>query len=217
MVDRNVESGNDLVLDNRKILGIFVAFIVACGIFFVLGFREGKRQGIQKGAQIAVEITRKANSIESPAQTSKPPATNAVAVTPKEDSGQQQVDWHKYVNRKEESTKDPAKKTATGTAGAAGTTGTTGATGAAKTPKPADAAKSGPIFSLRVGAFRVKSGAEKEAKTLRDKKYDCRIEEPKSAGGLYLVKVGQFKSRAEAVAMRSKLKESGINSDITTD
>jgi cell division protein FtsN len=201
MAARDAESENELVLGNRKIIFIFSVFIVVCGIFFVLGFREGKRQGIQKGAQISMETARKANAVESPARASKPPATDAVAVTPKEDSGQQPVDWHQYVNRKEEPVKDTAKTT-------------TGTAGASKPQKPPDVAQS---YSLQAGAFHVKSGAEKEAKALRDKKYDCRIEEPKFAGGLYLVKVGKYKSRAEAVAVQSKLKERNIHADIIKD
>jgi cell division protein FtsN len=63
----------------------------------------------------------------------------------------------------------------------------------------------------------MKSEAESKAKALRAQKYDCRIEEPKSPANLYLLKVGSYKSRAEAFAMRIRLKKSGFVSIIKTN
>ena len=63
---------------------------------------------------------------------------------------------------------------------------------------------------MQVGAFRQRQQAEVKAKLLRSKGFDCRIEVPQSSEALYLLKVGQFKSRAEAVAVQLRLKKNGI-------
>jgi cell division protein FtsN len=57
---------------------------------------------------------------------------------------------------------------------------------------------------------------EVKAQLLRSKGFDCRIEVPQSSEDLYLLKVGQFKSRAEAVEVQLRLKKNGIGSFIKT-
>ena len=201
MVDRDAESSVELVLDNRKLLVVFFVFIVICGIFFVLGFREGKRQGIQQGEQIAAESARETNPVD------------AKAVPPKEDSGEQPLNWYQSVNRKDGAPEIPRQTTA----GQANDSGLA-ANSASTSQKQANVSNSdSTIYSVQVGAFRMKSEVETKAKEMRTKGYDCRIEEPKSPGGLYLLKIGSYKSRAEAVAMRLRLKNSGIHSIIKTN
>ena len=48
MIENETESGFELVLDNRRLIGAFVVFIVICGCFFVLGYATGKRQGADR-------------------------------------------------------------------------------------------------------------------------------------------------------------------------
>jgi cell division protein FtsN len=86
----------------------------------------------------------------------------------------------------------------------------------AKPPVKA-AAKAPSNYSVQVGAFRQKQQVDNKADLLRSKGFDCRIEDPVSAEGLYLLKVGKFKSRAEAVAMQLRLKKSGFSSFIKTN
>jgi cell division protein FtsN len=241
MVERDEESGRELVLDNRKLLGIFLVFFAICGVFFVLGFREGKRQGIRQGAQTAAETARKANPADTPVQTPKPPAADAGAISPKEDSGEQQLNWMKNVNRKEGAPEIAHQTKAGGAAGEVTDSGLTTKTAkepikgqkgspvqekksitetaaAAKPQNQSDVTPSSPIiYSVQVGAFRVKSEVESKAKTLHDKGYDCRIEEPKSSEGFYLLKVGKYKSLADAKGMMNRLKKSGYPSIIKTN
>jgi cell division protein FtsN len=240
MIDRDAESGRELVLDNRKLLVVFVVFLAICGIFFVLGFREGKRQGIQLGEQNAAETVSKSNTVDTQAQTLKPPATDTSTAANKEGSGEQPLDWYNNVNRKDGAPEIVHQTTTGGTIGEAKDAGISTKTGktpinnpkgedpskrstaettaAAKAQKQASSPQPNPAFySVQVGAFRSKSEAENKAKALRAQQYDCRIEDPQSPQSLYLLKVGKYKSRADAVAMRLRLKKSGIFSIIKTD
>jgi cell division protein FtsN len=92
----------------------------------------------------------------------------------------------------------------------------TGITPVSKPPvKTAVAASSS--YTVQVGAFRQKKQVDAKAEMLRSKGFDCRIEFPESEEGLYLLKVGRFKSRAEAVAMQLRLKKNGWSSFIKTN
>ena len=90
---------------------------------------------------------------------------------------------------------------------------------AASKPKPQPPeARTGPVtYAVQVGAFRNQSEPEVKARALRARGFDCRIDFPQSAGQLYLVKVGKFNARAEAVAMQLRLKKSGFTSFIKTN
>ena len=81
---------------------------------------------------------------------------------------------------------------------------------------PADKSKSQvlpatPItYSVQVGAFRQKHEAEIKAQSLKSKGFDYRIESPHPPEQLYLLKVGNFGSRAQAIALQLRLKNSGF-------
>jgi cell division protein FtsN len=243
MVEREAESGRELVLDNRKLLGIFLVFMVIIGIAFVLGFRLGKRQGIQQGEQSAADTAYRANPSGAQAPSSKLPAADRSSTPPKEDSGEPQLNWLQNVSRKERTTEVAYQTTAGGTAVDAKNSGLmakpaevlmkeqkgvpaqepskksiTGITAASKPQRQADVPQSSPIiYSVQVGAFRVKSEAERKAKALRAQQYDCRIEEPQSPESLYLLKVGSYKSRAEAIVMKNRLNKSGFSTLLKTN
>jgi cell division protein FtsN len=218
MTERDAESGRELVLDNRKLLGIFLVFCVILGIFFVLGFREGKRQGIQQGEQIAAETARKVSFADAQAPASKP-AADASAIPHKENAGEQQLNWMENVKRKEGAPGMVHQTTVGETVGAVKDSAlTTKATKAPIKEKLAGVPQASPIiYSVQVGAFHLKSEAEIKAKALRAQKYDCRIEEPQSPEGLYLLKVGSYKTRAEAVGMKTRLDKSGFSTLLKTN
>jgi cell division protein FtsN len=235
MVDRGGESGRELVLDNRKLIGVFAVLVAICVVIFVLGFIEGKRQGKHEGAQIAAESARTADFGGTQAQTSKPADANTGASLPKEDSAEQQLNWYKNVNRKGEASEITPQTTADGPAGE--TKDSDRSTKTAKEPVPEQKKDSAPEFagapkpqkqgavtpsdpvaySVQVGAFRLKSEVETKAQELREKGYDCRIEDPQSSEDLYLLKVGKYASRAEAIAMQLRLKKSGFFSFVKTN
>jgi cell division protein FtsN len=72
-------------------------------------------------------------------------------------------------------------------------------------------------YSVQVGAFLQKQELETRAKMLREKGFECRTEPPQVPGKFYLLKVGSFQSRAEAVAMQLRLKKSGFPSFVKTN
>jgi cell division protein FtsN len=111
------------------------------------------------------------------------------------------LDWYKSVNRKKEETpiEQPPKISEEETA-------------KAKTNPPITNS-----YSVQVGAYRQKHEAEIKAQSLKSKGFEFRIEPPSSPGQLYLLKVGKYASRADAVAMQIRLKQSGFACFIKTN
>lgn len=233
MTDRQAEPGHELVLDNRKLIIAFVVLIAFFGCFFVVGFMEGKRQGYQDGVQVAAESANKKN-FDLPAQAIIPDDTNAVAVPPKEEAEDPQLNWYKSVNRNagEPEIAPPPEDTAivnrieappeepvtSKTAPKATPTQTVRKIAKAVAEKVLPQAKAADServsYSVQVGAFRARREVETKAKALRSEGYDPRIEVPRDPKELYLLKVGRYSSRAEAAAMQLRLKKSGFNSFI---
>ena len=208
MVDNSSDSGYELVLDNRRLIVAFIVLILFCGCFFVIGFVEGKRQGYQAGSQSAAESAAK--PVPDEAKEPERPAVVTDSGTPavKENDEKQRLNWYKNVSgqdQKTEITPPPPAKPAPAPP--------------KETIKPVvvstPAVRAG--YTVQVGAFRQRQQVEAKAKLLRSKGFDCRIEVPESSEDLYLLKVGQFKSRAEAVAVQLRLKKNGIGSFIKTN
>ena len=210
------ESGIEVVLDNRKIILAFVVFIAICGGFFVLGFVEGKRQGIQAGMQTAAEVGTIEDSAAKQAQLSEP-ETVQDSESAKADTEDQQLSWYKNVNRQEEEPEIASRET----------TSSSKKTSAKAAPAPkssnkpkteASSISAGSLsYSVQVGAFVKLEEAEIRGRDLRSKGYDYRIEPPVPPSQFYLVKVGKFDTRADAVAMQLRLKESGFSCFIKTN
>jgi cell division protein FtsN len=202
----------DLELDRRKLIIIFVVLIAFCGGFFVLGYYEGKRQGSQEGTQAVGKPPDTSNSEEITRTTEEKP----------EEPDNQKLDWYKNLNRQEaepevttseaesevESNKplheqkppvEPDEKPVP------------------KSEKPVNAVVELAAYSVQVGAFRQKREIDAKANMLRVKGFESRIESPQEPDQLYLLKVGMFKTRAEAIAMQARLKKSGFPSFIKTN
>jgi cell division protein FtsN len=211
MPDRNVDSGFELVLDNRKLIIAFAILIAICGCFYVLGFIQGKRQGFQAGSLAATPSVPKTTIDEMQPQTTGP-ANSIYGTKPvKERTGKQPFDWNKSVDRIGGA---PQRVRSASRAGSAPKTASSGTLGISKS----QAAHSAPAtYSVQIGAFRQKREAEAKAKELRGKGYEIRIESPHPPEQLYLLKVGTFKSRADAVAMQLRLKKNGISGFIKTN
>lgn len=202
MVNSELESERQLVLDNRKLILAFVLLVALCGCSFVVGYMEGSRQGKQKGIQTV-------DSLEAP-RASGPPE----AIAPESES--ETLNWYKHVNKKEgEPEIIPPEATAPSTP----------ADAAALPPSPpvnAEAAEMEPPrdrtgYSVQVGAFRQRREAEAKARMLRGKGFESRIEAPGSPEELYRLKVGSFKSRADAIAVQRQLEKSGFRSFVKSN
>jgi cell division protein FtsN len=71
-------------------------------------------------------------------------------------------------------------------------------------------------YSVQVGAFRQAEQAASRASALKARGYPCNLIPPGGTNELYLVTVGAFDSRADAVAMQLRLKKDGFSSFIKT-
>ena len=213
MMDQSSDSGYELVLDNRRLIVAFAVLILIFGCFFVLGFVEGKRQGFQAGSQAAAEAA--ANHAPMSEAESSLPKPDAAADSAKAQPDERPLEWYKNVSGKGEKPEiapppSPSKSAMQKEAAKPSESAV------AKSPAKTAPAVPG-SYSVQVGAFRQQKQVEVKAELLRSKGFDCRIEPPESEEGLYLLKVGKFKSRAEAVAMQLRLKKNGFNSFIKTN
>jgi len=223
------DAGAQFVLDNRKLIVGFALLIVLCGTFFVIGFMEGKRQGIQRAKE------QSPVNAAAPSQGSLPAAMpeGSVGASTKgleEKSVREQLEWYKSVNKREESPSatpsrsakaaEPPSRTEDDEGGSAPGKAKRGSS-VAKTqvaPKPRPAASSSMVtYSVQVGAFRQRHEAEAKAAALRDRNYAYVIEPTGGTEPLFLLKVGRYESRAEAVATQLRLKKDGFSTFIKTN
>jgi len=224
MTEHETESGVEVVLDNRKIILAFVVLIAICGGFFVLGFIEGKRQGYQSGMQTSAEVGTTGDAAVAQAPLSDAETVQDSA-SPKNETEDQPLNWYKNVNRQEEEPEIASRETTGSSNKPKAAAAKSAAAKAASEPKSSSKPKTetsslrtGSIsYSVQVGAFVKQEEAEIRARELRSKGYDYRIEPPAPPNQFYFVKVGTFGTRAEAVAMQLRLKESGFSCFIKTN
>jgi cell division septation protein DedD len=124
------------------------------------------------------------------------------------------LDWYKRINRRGGEPQSISSTTASDSA--AKTAAAKPATASVPQNKPQ--AKAEPItYAVQVGAFKSEHELELRAEELRKKGFECRIEPPQTPGQFYLLKVGRFHSRADAVAMLLRLKKGGFPGFIKTN
>jgi len=202
MDNRSSDSNLEFVLDNRGLIVTFALLILICGVFFVLGFMEGKRQGAA-AAKISAEV--KSSDLErSPGEIPAPKST----ANPGLQTSKEQLDWYSSVNKRgQESARLEPPKTAASPAHSQ-----------PDTRKVAMTASSRATYTVQVGAFRKREDAEKKAEMLKAKGYEFVIEAPVEPGQpLYLLKVGKCNARAEAVAIALRLQKDGFSTFIKTN
>ena len=210
------QAGYELVMDVRRLIIGFALLIVICGVFFILGFVEGKRQAVQTSlvqsgtpaATVLPEPPRAAST--APSQAPAPP--KAVPRTEPD-----QLDWYDKVQ--EEATDQTSRRQAPAEAASRNRT--------EEAPRPAEPApkpravgsKPVPkvIYSCQVGAFRQQKEAMGASASLKSRGYDPFIEAPQAGKGLLLLKVGRFDTRTEAAAMQLRLRKDGFSAFVTTN
>lgn len=82
-----------------------------------------------------------------------------------------------------------------------------------KKVSPPPAKPSETLYRVQVGAFKNKSNAEKLAKQVKAKGFDCFI---KLVDGLYKVQAGAYRVKKNAENQRDRLKKAGFDAWITT-
>ncbi len=204
MKDNASDSGLELIVDNRKLIVAFALLIIVCGVFFLLGFMEGKRQGAVLAATPGSVGGIAAESLKGAAAA---PAGKEEVNSEVARAGKDQLDWYEKVNKPGE----PDSRLVEPPVTARVQSSQKSAAGKAADVSPATA------YTVQVGAFRKREDAEKRAEMLKTKGYAYTIESPSDpAQSLYHIKVGKFNSRADAVATALRLKRDGFSTFIKT-
>lgn len=203
----------EVVLDNRKLILVFAVLMALCIVFFVLGFVEGKRQGAKLEADKTTRTRRNTPAVLEPEASAA--GENSAAKPMRERPVREQLDWYKHVNQKTQ----PITKLPTSTSAPSGVkvpsapekdkfSGRSKATNLKSPAQPV--VSSHTTYSLQIGAFRQRKEAATAVSALGAKGYTCIITPPASGDSYYRLKVGQFDSRADAIALQLKLKKDGF-------
>lgn len=214
MDNRATDSGSEFVLDNRKLIIVFLLLLIICGTFFVIGFMEGKRQGLQARID-STPLPPPSESIAETAamQSSSQPVAEEEAEPAEAVAGREQLDWYKNVSQ----TSRPEARLSQPDEPAEAASPTSKRQVEGGSPERGNSETSSTaIYRVQVGAFKEERQAEVLSDALKAKGYSCEIEPPIPENELYRVKVGSFSSRAEAVATQLRLKKDGYSSFITT-
>jgi cell division protein FtsN len=216
MEQPGVESGTELVLDNRKLIVGFVLLVALCGACFVIGFMEGKRQAIQAKLESMPPSAPSAAPGEGLASgASKATGKTTEDVPAKDRSIREQLDWYKNVQRGDTGAAKSAAKTegATTPPVAQKNPPPPVKPKSSKPPAPAVAVPAAKVsYSVQVGAFKQLKEAETTVAALKARGFEAVIDPPKpEKQQLYRVKVGKFESKADATAMMNKLTKAGIS------
>lgn len=210
MAQSGAESGNEFVLDNRRLIIGFMLLIVICGAFFVVGFMEGKHQAVQARAERPPSGPAVTPS-EAAAGGATPP-TAPVKNGPADDrSVREQLDWYKTIQGGDAETKTVAEPLKSAKGGPIQAESVTRPPAGTQKPTAGPKVSSGAAaYTVQVGAFHQRHEAESKAKALKSRGYTFVIESPSTPDGLFLVKVGAFHSRADAVALERRLRKDGF-------
>lgn len=195
-------SDTEIALGTRSLLAIFFGLVLICAIFFGLGYSVGRGSGTRAAAQPATDTANTPAdshlSKPSPDQSLTPVETPPTTVS---DSGTP------ASNAAPAAQPSPAQPAAAPER----TAQTSAPTAAAQTAtlQPA-AATVGTNFVVQVAAVRVPQDAQILVEALKKHGYTASVRnEPQDQ--LLHVQMGPYTSRADAVAMRSKLLSDGYN------
>jgi cell division protein FtsN len=217
MAQSSAESGNEFVLDNRKLIIGFMLLIVICGAFFVVGFMEGKRQAVQARAErpsSGTAVTPSEAAAGAGATTPTAPIKNGPA---DDRSVREQLDWYKTVQGGDGATRTAAEPSKSAKGGPIQAESVPRPPAGTQKPAARPKISSGAAaYTIQIGAFRQRHQAESKAEALKSRGYTFVIESPSTPDGLFLVKVGTFNSRADAVAMERRLRKDGFSCFIKT-
>jgi len=175
----------EISLGTGRLLGIFFALVVVCGVFFGLGYTLGRSMGPTAVAAGAATTTSNAG---------KPAASNAPAETANA-APSNDLTFYKTVEQK-----DPNPQL---------TPASTPAPAVAPAPAPAKEAPHASTYVVQIAAVSKKEDAEALAGALRKKNYPVFLASASSGDSLFRVQVGPFSDFKDAEAMRSRLSGDG--------
>jgi DedD protein len=189
----------EITLSTGKLLGIFFALVIICGVFFTMGYLLGKSNSA--GGRTEIVATLPSSSAGKPyagnktpeavTQTCPPGSPNCAAATVSDTSSSAKPADQPPAAQPPSGSKTSDQST-TQSAGADGKSG---------------AASS---FMVQVAAVSKQEDAEILVTALRKKQYPVFIANA-SGDPLFHVQVGPFTDRKDAEAMRTRLSGDGYN------
>ncbi len=202
MAEKDTDQVRDteITLSTGKLLGIFFALAIVCGVFFTMGYLLGKSTTVGGRTEIVGAVPTGSSAAGKPSAANKTPATTTQTCPPGSPNCA------------------PAATTADAGAGKSSDVSATQPSSTAKapdqsvTPSAGTDAKNGAggSFMVQVAAVSKQEDAEILVTALRKKQYPVFI--ANSAGDpLFHVQVGPFTDKKDAEAMRTRLAGDGYN------
>jgi len=202
MATKDTEEVRDteITLSTGKLLGMFFALAIVCGVFFTMGYLLGKSTSAGGRTEIVASVPSSSASKpnagnkapEAVTQTCPPGSPNCAQVSNPTNVGSSA----KTSDQQPVATQSPASKATD--QGATQSEGTDAKTGAASS------------FMVQVAAVSKQEDAEILVAALRKKQYPVFIANA-TGDPLFHVQVGPFSDRKDAEAMRTRLSGDGYN------
>jgi DedD protein len=188
----------EITLSTGKLLGIFFALAIICGVFFTMGYLLGKSTSAGGRTEIVATVPSSSagkpyagnKTPEAVTQTCPPGSPNCAATSTSDASSAARPDQPPAAQPSSGS-KTPDQSTTQ-------SAGTDGKSGAANS------------FMVQVAAVSKQEDAEILVTALRKKQYPVFIANA-SGDPLFHVQVGPFTDRKDAEAMRTRLSGDGYN------
>jgi len=190
----------EITLSTGKLLGIFFALAIICGVFFTMGYLLGKSNSAGGRTEIVATVPSSSagkpyagnKTPEAVTQTCPPGSPNCASVSSPADSGSTAKAADQPPAAQQPSGSKTSDQSTTQSAGTDGKTGTATS------------------FMVQVAAVSKQEDAEILVTALRKKQYPVFI--ANAAGDpLFHVQVGPFSDRKDAEAMRTRLSGDGYN------
>jgi cell division septation protein DedD len=175
----------EISLGTGRLLGLFFALVVVCGIFFGLGYTLGRSMG-------PTAMTAEA---ATPANAAKPKAASGAPAEAASPAPANDLTFYKTVEQKDANPQlTPPSNPAPAPASA---------------PAPAPETTHASAYVVQVAAVSKKEDAEALASALRKKNYPVFLAPSTPSDSLFRVQVGPFSEFKEAEAMRGRLAGDG--------
>ena len=191
----------EITLSTGKLLGIFFALAIICGVFFTMGYLLGKSTSAGGRTEIVATVPNGSTASkpnagnrtpEAVTQTCPPGSPNCAVASNPNDSGSTAKASDQPASAQQPSGSKSSDQSTTQSAGADTKTGTASS------------------FMVQVAAVSKQEDAEILVTALRKKQYPVFI--ANAAGDpLFHVQVGPFSDRKDAEAMRTRLSGDGYN------
>jgi DedD protein len=201
MAEKDTDQVRDaeIVLSTGKLLGIFFALAIVCGVFFTMGYLLGKSTTVGGRTEIVGALPTGSSAgkpsaanktPETITQTCPPGSSNCTPAATNADAG--------TSKSSDASAAQPSSAGKTPDQSAASSAGTDAKNGA------------GGSFMVQVAAVSKQEDAEILVTALRKKQYQVFIANS-SGDPLFHVQVGPFSDKKDADAMRTRLAGDGYN------